>query len=264
VNPGKWAGKAQAYAETFALLCAELVDPLLDALDPAPGDTLLDVGTGTGAVAAAALQRGCAVMAVDPEPDMLSLAAQNAPAAELVRAGLPELDGISGPFTAIAANCVLNQLAEPKASLQRMVGLLAPQGRLAVSTWPAQHGVQQLWNDVVAQSGAVIPPGAERSSNPDGYRRDLDGVRSLLISAGVRIDRLWLHEFVHVVDPELWWSGPSRGVAWIGQVYRAQSEAGATAMERAYRRLSADYRGSDGLLHLPASAIMAVGGRPTE
>ena len=262
MSTGKWAGKAQAYTETFALLCAELVDPLLDALAPAAGDRLLDVGTGTGTVAAAALQRGCTVVAVDPEPDMLALAAVNAPGAELVRAGLPELDGVVGPYAAITANCVLNQLAEPKASLRRLVGLLAPRGRLALSTWPSQHGIQQLWNDVVAQSGAVIPPGADRSAKPDGYQRSLEGVRSLLEEAGIRIDRLWLHELVHVVDADLWWSGPSRGVAWIGQIYRAQSEAGAAAMEQAYRRLSAVYLGSDGRLHLPTSAIMVIGGQP--
>ncbi len=75
---GKWTGKAQAYAQTSALLCAEVVEPMLDELAPTPGQRLLDIGTGTGAVAAAALARGCQVVAIDPEPDMVAMAAQAA------------------------------------------------------------------------------------------------------------------------------------------------------------------------------------------
>ena len=74
----KWDGRATAYAETFAGQCAHAIEPLLDALDPRPGETLLDVGTGAGAVAAAAQGRGCAVIAVDPEDDK-SVAAHRVP-----------------------------------------------------------------------------------------------------------------------------------------------------------------------------------------
>lgn len=256
---GKWAGKAQAYAETFALLCAQLVEPLLDALAPRPGDRLLDVGTGTGTVAAAALARGCQVVAVDPEPDMLAMAARIAPGAELVEAGLPELAQVTGRFDAITANCVVNQLAEPQASVQRLADLLRPGGRLAISTWPATHPLQQLWNDVVAEAEADVPAKAGRVS--PGFERSLDGLTELVSASGLQLERAWVHEFVHVVDPELWWSGPTRGVAWIGQVYAAQSPQKAAAMELAYRQLSAGYLGPDGLLHLPAKAAMVIAGR---
>jgi hypothetical protein len=50
----KWDGRATAYAQTFAGQCAHAIEPLLDALDPSAGEILLDVGTGAGAVAAAA------------------------------------------------------------------------------------------------------------------------------------------------------------------------------------------------------------------
>lgn len=257
---GKWEGKAQAYAETFALLCAELVAPLLDALDAAPGARLLDVGTGTGTVAAAALSRGCQVVAADPELDMLALAARTAPGAELVAAGLPELAPITGDFDAITANCVVNQLAEPQASVRRLANLLRPGGRLAISTWPATHPLQQLWNDVVAEADAVVP--AKESRVSPSFERSLTGLSELVGSSGLRIERAWVHEFVHVVDPNLWWSGPTRGVAWIGQVYAAQTPQRAAAMESAYRRLSSGYLGADGLLHLPANAVLLVASRP--
>ena len=62
----KWGGRAQAYAETFAGQCAHAISPMLDALDLQPGERLLDVGTGAGAVAVAALVRGVRVTAADP------------------------------------------------------------------------------------------------------------------------------------------------------------------------------------------------------
>jgi SAM-dependent methyltransferase len=259
---GKWEGKAQAYAETFALLCARLVEPLLEALSPAPGARLLDVGTGTGSVAAAALERGCRVVAVDPEPDMLVRAAHVAPRAELICDGLPALSLITGRFDAITANCVVNQLREPEASLRRLGELLTGSGRLVVSTWPARHPLQQLWNDVVAEAGAEIPAGADRAVDATGFERTLDGVTNLVARSGLQIERAWTHNFVHVVDPQLWWSGPARGVAWIGQVYRAQSPAAAAAMEAAYHRLSARHRRPDGMLELPATAIFVLAGHP--
>lgn len=46
-----WAGKADAYARSFAKLCAHPVGELLDPAAVGAGTRLLDVGTGTGTVA---------------------------------------------------------------------------------------------------------------------------------------------------------------------------------------------------------------------
>lgn len=257
---GKWTGKAQAYAQTFALLCAEVVEPMLGTLAPTPGQRLLDIGTGTGAVAAAALARGCRVVAIDPEPDMVAMAAQAAPGAEVICTGLPELAGVSGDFDLITANCVVNHLAQPAGSLQRLADLLRPGGRLAVSTWPADDSLQRLWTDVVEQSDAHVPAAAIRSD--DDPRRSLDGLAGLVESSGLRVERAWRQEFVHVVDPALWWSGPTSGVARIGQIYLAQMPQKAAAMASAYHRLSAAYLEPDGQLHLPAAALLVVARRP--
>jgi 2-polyprenyl-3-methyl-5-hydroxy-6-metoxy-1,4-benzoquinol methylase len=54
---------------------AEFAGQLLDVLDPDPGTRLLDIGSGRGAIAAAAAARGCAVTAVDAAPRMVSLLA---------------------------------------------------------------------------------------------------------------------------------------------------------------------------------------------
>lgn len=49
-----WAGRGEAYAASFAKLCAHAVPDLLDAAAVGAGTRLLDVGTGPGAAAVAA------------------------------------------------------------------------------------------------------------------------------------------------------------------------------------------------------------------
>jgi protein-L-isoaspartate O-methyltransferase len=46
-----WEGRAEAYACSFAKLCAHPVSALLDAARVRSGVRLLDVGTGTGTAA---------------------------------------------------------------------------------------------------------------------------------------------------------------------------------------------------------------------
>ncbi len=118
--PRKWDGRAIAYAETFAGQCAHAIEPLLGALDPRPGEALLDVGTGAGAVAAAAQGRGGVVIAVDPEADMLELADVAAPGAVLVRAALPSLPLPGVSVDVVVANFVLNHVPDAGAAVREL------------------------------------------------------------------------------------------------------------------------------------------------
>ena len=70
-----WAGRATAYERGFARLTAHTAGPLLDAAGVGAGTRLLDVGTGPGVVAGAAVTRGAQVTAVDAEPSMAEAAA---------------------------------------------------------------------------------------------------------------------------------------------------------------------------------------------
>ncbi|MBR7838956.1 hypothetical protein KDL01_37155, partial [Actinospica durhamensis] len=72
----KWAGRASAYDGGLARLCAYTVPFALDAAEVSANTRVLDVGTGTGAVAAATLARGARgarVTALDADEGMLEL-----------------------------------------------------------------------------------------------------------------------------------------------------------------------------------------------
>jgi SAM-dependent methyltransferase len=258
----RWSGDAAAYARTFAGQCAHTVVPLLDGLGAAPGVRLLDVGTGAGAVAVSAASRGCAVTGVDPEEDMLSLASAAAPGVTLVRAALPRLPFAAGAFDAVSANFVLNHVSDPRGAASELARVAAPGGRVGVTVWPsAPCPLRTLWDEVVQEAGVTVPDTAGDLPADLDFERTAAGLAGLLAGAGLTVRQAWHHTFVHVVEPEVWWSGATAGVARIGKIYLAQDEDGRTAMAAAFRRRSDQYREKDGLLHLAGMAVVAIAGR---
>ena len=254
-----WAGRAEAYAQTFGPLCAHAIDPLLDAARVSPGVRLLDVGTGAGAVAAAALARGAHVTAVDPDPDMRCLAVRAAPSAEVLSGALPALALDDGTFDAVVANFVLNHVGDPLAGVVELARVARPQGWVAVSIWPRPlTELHRLWEDVMDASGVHGPPVATLDPGDD-FARTPEGLGRLLTEAGLQGVEAATVSFVHEVDPDVWWSGPARGVASIGSLVEAQEPAVVAHMKNHYDRISRRYLGADGLLHLPTAAVIAGG-----
>ncbi len=249
-----WRGVAEAYARSFAGQCAHTVAPLVDALGVTPRGAWLDVGTGAGAVAARAVRLGWQVVAADPAADMLRLARSAAPGAALVRTALPDLPFADGSFTAVSANFVLNHVPDTTAAVTELARVTGPGGRVGVTVWPsAPYPLRTLWDEVIAAAG-VVAPGGEPAPGT-GSPEDLAG---LLASCGLWPEQAWLHTFTHVVDPGVWWSGATGGVARIGQVYLGHDERGRAALASAFHRCSARYLGTDGRLRLAGAAVVAV------
>src|SRR6185369_9111359 len=115
-----WAGRATAYARSFAGLCAHAAPPLVTAVAAGPGVRLLDVGTGPGTVAALAVALGADVDAVDAEPSMVALAARRVPQATVRLGILPDLPFVDATFDAVVANFVINHVADPAAAVAEL------------------------------------------------------------------------------------------------------------------------------------------------
>jgi ribosomal protein L11 methyltransferase len=114
------------------------LDALSEALDAGIPSRLLDVGTGSGVLALAALLRGVPrVVGLDIDPDALRVAAENArlngleERLRLVNGG-PE--SVQGAWPIVLANLVAAPLIEMAPVLVRCVG---PAGRLVLSGIPS-------------------------------------------------------------------------------------------------------------------------------
>src|SRR5262245_16170655 len=69
-----WQRAAARYDDTFAHATAQFVAPLLDAVEVAPGQHVLDVACGPGHVAAAAAARGAKAQGLDFSAAMVGIA----------------------------------------------------------------------------------------------------------------------------------------------------------------------------------------------
>ncbi len=253
-----WSGRAEAFAGSFAKLCAYPASQLLDAAVVGEGARVLDVGTGTGTVAAAACERGAMVTAVDAEPSMVELAGRAAPAAEVLTAVLPELPFEDGTFDAVVGNFVLNHVGRPRVALKELRRVLRPGGRIALTIWavPAPAG-QALLGRAVEAAGVTRPSHLPPLAAEDDFPRDQDGLAGLMMSAGLREAACETLYWDHRASPEEWWSGPVAGVAFIGQLLLSQPEQTHADIKGHFDRLSQEFLGEDGQLVLPHAALLA-------
>lgn len=254
----QWAGKAAAYRDSFAALCAHPAGPLLDAAGVGPGVRVLDVGTGPGTVAALAGARAAQVTAVDAEPSMLELARRRVPDAEIRQAILPRLPFPDDFFDAVVANFVINHVGDPEAAVREMRRVARPGGRLAVTIWPyPPPPAQRLWQTIFDAAGVRRPADLPAVAPDKDFARDRDGLAGLLDRAGlvdVRCDTL---DWTHRTHPEAWWAGPANGIGTTGTLLRRQDPATIARVRHHYDRHTAAYRDADGRLGLATSALLA-------
>lgn len=109
----------------------------LDALAPAPGQTIVDFGAGTGQFAILAAQRGAHVVAVDISAPMLKTAEANAQKAgatniQFVHSGFLNYQHAGPPADFIHTSYALHHLPDfyKALALQNLRRALAPHGKL--------------------------------------------------------------------------------------------------------------------------------------
>jgi len=107
---------------------------ILASLALSPGDRLLEIGCGGGLLLRDALAAGASATGLDHSPEMVAIARERAPGAEVLEGDALALPFAGGTFTAVALAVVLLFLAEPGRALGECRRVLAPGGRLAAYT----------------------------------------------------------------------------------------------------------------------------------
>src|SRR5215207_8528279 len=132
---------ADVYEEFFVpALFQDWTARVADAARLAPGQRVLDVASGTGALTCEAAQRvglGGSVTGLDRNEGMLAVARRKAPNIEW-RQGLAEsLPFANATFDAVISQFGLMFFEDRIAALREMWRVLRPGGRLAVAVWDA-------------------------------------------------------------------------------------------------------------------------------
>jgi SAM-dependent methyltransferase len=255
-----WSGRAAAFRDSFAKLCAHTAPALLDAAGAGPGVRLLDIGTGAGTVAAAAVARGAHVTAVDAEPGMIELARQAAPEAEFRVAVLPDLPFGPGDFDAVVANFVVNHVGRPAAAVAAMRAAARAGGRVAATIWCSPAGAgHELLGRAVEAAGARRADEEPRLDPAEEFPRTPEGFAELFAAAGLTEVTCTPVTWDHLAAPEEWWGGAAAGVGLIGQTVSRQSPGTVVRIKEAYDALAPEYAGPDGRLVLRYHALLARG-----
>jgi SAM-dependent methyltransferase len=155
-----WNEVADGYHDFFQGLTPRVIEPLLDAVRAGAGTRLLDVATGPGYVAAAAADRGAAVVGADIAPAMVELARSLHPSLDFVEADAERLSFGDASFDAVTGNFMILHLGRPERVAAELARVLAPGGRLALTTWdaPSRSRMPGVFVDAFQRAEASPPP----------------------------------------------------------------------------------------------------------
>lgn len=169
-------GVAQGYDRTNLLLSAGNAPlwryQVVRALNPQPGEKILDLAAGTGTSAAAIARSGATVVAGDFSEGMLAVGREkhdNKPNLSFVHADAMNLPFNTFEFDAVTISFGLRNVADPKKALAEMFRVTKPGGRIVICEFSTPPGglTRSAYN---AYLHLAMPALAKLSStNSDAY-----------------------------------------------------------------------------------------------
>jgi demethylmenaquinone methyltransferase/2-methoxy-6-polyprenyl-1,4-benzoquinol methylase len=147
---------------------------LVSCVDANPDQTILDVASGTGAVAIELVrQSGCAVVGVDQSPEMLAVARERVTRAGLadrirfVEAGAERLPFADAEFDGLTFTYLLRYVRDVTATMRELARVVRPGGAVGGLDFGVPGGVARpLWDLYVGAglplAGRLVSPGWAR------------------------------------------------------------------------------------------------------
>ncbi len=221
----QWAAVAEQYGAGWTQANAPDLGWLVAALDPAPTNRALDLGTGGGHAALALAPAVASVVGIDPTPEMLSVATRLAaergvPNATFILATADELPFPDATFDCAISRFSIHHWPRPDAAFREIARVVRPGGRLAlVDLLAPEDGPLDTFINAV-----------ELLRDPS-HARTLRGSEwlALLGAAGftARVERRW--DLEHDVEP---WLATTAPAPWRAEAVRAMlRDAGPAARE---------------------------------
>ena len=164
---------------------ADLGAPLLALLAPRPGETILDLGCGDGALSLRIAESGATVVAVDAAPDMVAAARARGLDAHVMNGG--ELT-FEGQFDAVFSNAALHWMRDPDAVIAGMRRALKPGGRL-IAEFGGGDNVATVKHALI---DGLNRRGLDGESFVPWYFPDDDEYRARLEAHGFHVDQIAL------------------------------------------------------------------------
>ncbi len=198
---------AADYDQSGVAFFGPIAARLVEVLEVAPGERALDLGCGRGAVTALladAVTAAGSVTALDLSTVMVEHTRALVPGADVGQGDAADPDLPAASYDVVTASLVLFFLAEPGAVARRWLELLAPGGRLGLTTFgPASA----LWQEVDEHFKPYLPPQMRdpRVVGPDSPFTSTERLEEMLRTAGASTVTTLVEPVTFAVSgPEQW------------------------------------------------------------
>ena len=154
-------------------------------LAPRPGERVLDLGCGDGALTLEIVEAGCDVVGVDRSPAMVAAARDRGVDARTMDA---EALAFEAEFDAVFSNAVLHWVADADAAIAGAARALKPGGRFVGEF--GGHG--NMAAVVTALAAVLMRRGVDVAAVNPWFYPTADDYRGRLETAGFAVDGVWL------------------------------------------------------------------------
>jgi ubiquinone/menaquinone biosynthesis C-methylase UbiE len=245
-----------AYDRFMGRYSRELAPVFADFCGVAPGQSVLDVGCGSGVLTEELANRLGAehVAGVDPSP-LLEACAARVPGADLRKGVAEELPWPDDAFDGALAQLVVHFMYDPSAGVAEMARVVRPGGVVAACSWDFAGGMQLL--NAFWEAARAVKPDASRETTFG----TLEELRELWMARGLEeVEVGPLEVATAYADFDEVWSSFQLGVGPAGQyIVSLEPEAQEAIREEYHRRLGEPA----GSFELPARSWAARGRVPS-
>ncbi|MBS1843696.1 MAG: class I SAM-dependent methyltransferase [Actinobacteria bacterium] len=159
-----WATDPEAWAELSEPHNLPLFEAVLDAAEVDEDTLLLDIGCGTGMLLQLAKERGAVSSGIDVTPELLAIARERLPGADLRDGDMETLPWEGGSFDVVTGVNAFQFAGDPGKALTEAARVLRPGGMLVASLFAAPW--QSEATHVHEAMQALSPPAKEAEHAP--------------------------------------------------------------------------------------------------
>lgn len=142
---------------------------VVEAIDPQPGERILDIAAGPGSSSLPLRRAGAQVASADFSLGMLRQGLVQSPELDFTAADATRLPFADASFDVVTMSFGFRNVVEPEVALGEFLRVTRPGGRLLICEFsqPVNRAFRTIYSEYLM---AAFPPVARRlSSNPDSY-----------------------------------------------------------------------------------------------
>jgi SAM-dependent methyltransferase len=166
VQGARWGAGGREY-DRISRQIADSIDHAVDRLDPRPGETILDLATGTGWTARRVAARGAKVIGCDIGAGVIEAARQIPHEGEITFevADAESLPYADGQFAGLVSTCGIQFVTDPEAASAQVARVLRKGGRMVLTLWTHDSVIAQMFGIIKK----YMPPAPDGKGPPSPF-----------------------------------------------------------------------------------------------